>query len=40
MDITPIKTEADYEVALAEIKGLMNAGPESAFCRGAERRGP
>ncbi len=28
MDIEPIKTEADYEVALAEIEGLMNAEPD------------
>jgi len=29
MDIEPIKTEADYEVALAEIEGLMNAEPDT-----------
>jgi HTH-type transcriptional regulator/antitoxin HigA len=29
MDIKPIKTEADYEVALAEIEGLMNAKPDT-----------
>ncbi len=29
MDITPIKTEADYEVALAENEALMNAEPDT-----------
>ncbi len=29
MEIRPIKTEADYEVALAEIEGLMNAEPDT-----------
>ncbi len=29
MDIKPIKTEADYEVALAEIEDLMNAKPDT-----------
>ena len=29
MDITPIKTKADYTVALAEIEGLMNAEPDT-----------
>ncbi len=29
MDIEPIKTEADYEIALAEIEGLMNAEPDT-----------
>ena len=29
MDIKPIKTEADYEVALVEIEGLMNAEPDT-----------
>lgn len=30
MDIKPIKTEADYEQALAEIEGLMEAEPGTA----------
>lgn len=29
MDIKPIKTEADYEAAVAEIEGLMNAEPDT-----------
>jgi HTH-type transcriptional regulator/antitoxin HigA len=29
MDIRPIKTEADYEAALAEIEGLMGAQADS-----------
>jgi len=29
MDIKPIKTKADYKVALAEIVGLMNAEPDT-----------
>lgn len=29
MDITPIKTEADYEAALAEIDRLMDAAPNT-----------
>ncbi len=29
MDITPIKTDADYRAALAEIEALMNAEPET-----------
>ena len=29
MDIKPIKTKVDYEVALAEIEALMNAGPDT-----------
>ncbi len=29
MDIEPIKTEADYEVTLAKIEGLMNAEPDT-----------
>ncbi len=29
MDITPIKTDADYRAALAEIEALMNAEPDT-----------
>jgi len=29
MDIRPIRTEADYEAALAEIEALFNAAPET-----------
>ncbi len=29
MNITPIKTEADYEAALAEIDRLMDAAPDT-----------
>ncbi len=29
MDIKPIKTKADYKIALAEIEGLMNAKPDT-----------
>ncbi len=29
MDITPIKTDADYRAALAEIDVLMNAAPDT-----------
>ncbi len=29
MDIKPIKTEADYEAALEELKTLMNAEPDT-----------
>ena len=29
MDIKPIKTKVDYEVALAEIEGLMNVEPDT-----------
>ena len=29
MDITPIETDADYRVALAEIEALMNAEPDT-----------
>jgi HTH-type transcriptional regulator/antitoxin HigA len=29
MDIRPIKTEADYELALAEIEGLFEADPDT-----------
>ena len=29
MDMTPIKTDADYRAALAEIEALMNAEPDT-----------
>ena len=29
MDITPIKTDADYRASLAEIEALMNAEPDT-----------
>ena len=29
MEISPIKTQADYEAALKEIEGLMSAGADS-----------
>lgn len=29
MDIKPIKTEIDYQAALLEIEGLMNAAPDT-----------
>lgn len=30
MEITPIKTESDYQAALREIEGLMDASPDSS----------
>jgi HTH-type transcriptional regulator/antitoxin HigA len=32
MEIRPIKTEADYEAALAEIEALMDAEPNTPEC--------
>lgn len=29
MEITPIKTESDYQAALREIEGLMDARPDT-----------
>lgn len=30
MEITPIKTESDYQAALREIEGLMDASPDTS----------